>query len=153
MPTHHSPSRRSMVRSAAWGVPVIAVGVSAPRLAASPVAAPIPVSQLRVESYPLVNLNAGGQGGPLQWVGGHIGYQGQWNGPAQGTVRYTVVLTGPGGLAVILAQSSATITLYGQFTVPSQGYGAAPMTPGTYTVTLTVEGADGSVERTSTVTI
>ena len=145
--------RRQLMKAGAWAAPVLVMAVAAPAAAASD--GTVPVAQLTAQAYALSNLNANGTPGPLQWAGGQIGW---WTVPAGSptlaNVSYTVILTGPGGLSVpLVAAGVANITQNGAHVFPVANYGTQPMAGGTYTVTLTVFGSNGSTSAQSSVTL
>lgn len=138
----HKPlSRRTMLKTAAWSAPVIAVAIAAPAAAASGESGTIPESKLTVSNYGI----GPGSASPLAWYGGQIQYQGNWQDPSTGTVDYSVVLTGPAGLSTTIHSGTAAIGLYGSFPWPQYDFGTAPMPSGTYAVTVTVWASDATI--------
>lgn len=145
--------RRTLLKAGAWAAPVLVLTTAAPAMAAS--VSSVPVAQLSVQSYSLSNLTNGGSPGPLLWNGGQIAWTSPGSGqPTTASVSYTVTLSGPGGLSVTLATSATNLTKYGSFEVPAIQWGTKPLASGSYTVTLTAIGSDGTKSATSnTITI
>lgn len=89
--------------------------------------------------------------GTLQWNGGAIAFSGASYGDPAGTVVYTVVVTGPGGLAKTLESGAATVAPWGEVSWwTSHAFVNSPFASGEYTVTVTAYGASGSVVQSTT---
>lgn len=147
--------RRQLLKIGAWSAPAVVLATAAPAAAASHETGTIPVAQINLFSYGIQEINAGGEHlGPINWSGGRIEYTGQWDDPPTGTVAYSVIATGPGGFSQVLhPEDVAVIALYGNHALAGVIFGTAPMAPGTYTVTTTAVGSDGSRSVQESVTL
>lgn len=140
--------RRNLLKASAWAVPVIALAASAPAAAASG-GGTLPVTNTYAQSYGVSNQGWSGNPGPIRWGGGQF----QTQNTVGGTLEYTIILTGPGGLNVTLGSGTATLAAYGGHSFTGIYFGTAPMAHGTYTFTLTGSGSGGIVQATDSVTI
>lgn len=147
-----SVDRRTLLKAGAWAAPVVLLTTAAPAMAAS--IEPVPTAQLTVTSGALTNSGAGGALGPLSWAGGTIAWSRSTPGqPTTASVSYTVAISGPGVPSTTLVTSATNIPNGGSFAVPGLTWGTAPLAAGTYTITLTAFGSDGSKSATSSVTL
>lgn len=146
-----SVDRRTLLKAGAWAAPVVLLTTAAPAMAAS--IEPVPTAQLTVTSGALTNSGTGGALGPLSWAGGTIAWSRSTPGqPTTASVSYTVAISGP-GVSTTLVTSATNIANGSSFPVPGLTWGTAPLAGGTYTITLTAFGSDGSKSATSSVTL
>ncbi|SIR47497.1 hypothetical protein [Microbacterium sp. RURRCA19A] len=155
-------SRRAVLSSAAWVAPAIAA-TFVPAVAMS--ATSVPISKLRIgddwtvtdggKYDPVTNTVRG----PLAiYASAHYDQNITWwptRDPEPAMVQYTIEIVPP--------SPAVPTTLAGLFTIALGGYAqnlnwypdenTYPIAAGTYSVTLTIYGSDGSTSRTTTITL
>ncbi|QCX26403.1 hypothetical protein [Nocardioides jishulii] len=159
--THVTPSRRAVIRTAAWSVPAVTVAAAAPAFAASPpVAAPdmsttvastptrgTPASTLHFAAFDMINTGTADTAGIVMTFSNSAGIITGLTGTYFGA---TVDLDGFSGITVTgLDTNSATATFPPNFF----GKNATPTTPMSTTVRINVETASTAATTISVTTV
>ena len=156
------PTRRTVLSATAWVAPAFAATL-VPAVAQS--ATSVPISKLRIsEGWAVTDASRYDPAthttrGPLAiYAAAHYDQNITWwptRDPEPAVVQYTIEVVPPA--------PAATTTLSGYFSITLGGYAqnlnwypgenVYPIAPGTYTITFTIYGSDGSTSQTKSLTL
>lgn len=161
-PHRLTPTRRTVLSATAWVAPAFAATL-VPAVAQS--ATSVPVAKLRIgDDWAVTNASkydpaTGTTRGPLAiYASAHYDQNITWwptRDPEPAVVQYTLEIVPPAPAAATTLSGYFSITLggYAQNLNWYPGENAYPIAAGTYTVTLTIYGSDGSTSQTKTLTL